>query len=88
MEKYCSFKFEAKWLIDKEFSVLVKSVWSNFIRKSYAYKLAKKIFLLKQAIKSWFYEKIKNSNHNLLAMLQDLHNIQANLMSGPVNDNL
>lgn len=29
---YYSFKFKAKWLLDKEVLVLVNSIWSNYIK--------------------------------------------------------
>lgn len=29
---YHSFKFEADWLLDKEYVSLVKSTWSNYIK--------------------------------------------------------
>lgn len=32
-------KFKEKWLLDKEFFALVKSMWSNYIRSSYAYEM-------------------------------------------------
>lgn len=54
-----SLKFEAKWLLDKDFMGLVIAVWSTYNGGSYAYQLARKTNILKQEIK-----KRKTDNGN------------------------
>lgn len=42
------FKFEATWLLNTDLLDLVRSVWTTFINRSYAYQLIRKTNLLKQ----------------------------------------
>lgn len=42
-----TFKFEAKWLLEENFINLVKSVWTTFIKGSFAFQLIRKTSLLK-----------------------------------------
>lgn len=49
----CSFKFNVKWLLDKELLDLVRSVWSVYINGSYAYQPLRKMHIIKQEIKIW-----------------------------------
>lgn len=41
------FRFEGKLLLNKDRLALVKPIWFNYIKRSYAYHLTKKTYLLK-----------------------------------------